>query len=249
MAEDFVELGIEGIDKLVDKHFHKMPNKYIDPHTYHPRCRNRGRGGNRSDEDGESDAGDDGASGPRTEDSYQNQRINRSFNENGYGYGYLPPSQQMRDPGIQDGWTRRRPEGLVRRSSSQPGQFRESDIETERRPRRRRRSLSDERKPNDAKTRSRGGKGHGKGPSKTDAVSLTLFGIAAASLAASGVMSVIKHRDRTRDIEENVKGGGREERGDRGENLKAGKRERSRGSHRDQRAEGRRIKGGGGGRR
>jgi hypothetical protein len=37
MAEDLIELGIEGIDKLVDKHFHKVPDKYIDPHTYNPR--------------------------------------------------------------------------------------------------------------------------------------------------------------------------------------------------------------------
>ncbi|KUJ16048.1 uncharacterized protein LY89DRAFT_685898 [Mollisia scopiformis] len=53
MAEDFIELGIEGIDKLVDKHFHKLPDKYTNPHTYDPRRKlSRRRGsGEESDEE------------------------------------------------------------------------------------------------------------------------------------------------------------------------------------------------------
>ncbi|KAN0090178.1 hypothetical protein V8E51_018757 [Hyaloscypha variabilis] len=147
-------------------------------------------------------------------------------------------------------WRRRRSEGLVRRSSSQPGNFREDDRERETRAaprRRRRRSLSDERRPNETKAGSRRGSWHEKGPppSKTDAVSLTLLGIAAASLAASGVMTVIKHRDRTKELQENTKG--RERNGkDRGEDSKASKREGSSGGRRDKPAEGRRTKGGGG---
>ncbi|RDW75149.1 hypothetical protein BP6252_06291 [Coleophoma cylindrospora] len=35
--EDFVELGIEGIDKVVDKHFHKLPDSALHGSTYHPR--------------------------------------------------------------------------------------------------------------------------------------------------------------------------------------------------------------------
>ncbi|KAF8853888.1 hypothetical protein BDZ45DRAFT_677317 [Acephala macrosclerotiorum] len=42
--EDFIELGIEGVDKIVDKHFHKVPDKYVDPHTYRPRLHHRKRG-------------------------------------------------------------------------------------------------------------------------------------------------------------------------------------------------------------
>lgn len=35
---DFIELGLEGCDKLIDKHFDKLPNHYTDPQTYrHPR--------------------------------------------------------------------------------------------------------------------------------------------------------------------------------------------------------------------
>lgn len=35
--EDFIELGIEGADKVVDKHFDKLPEKYLHKHTYTPR--------------------------------------------------------------------------------------------------------------------------------------------------------------------------------------------------------------------
>ncbi|RDW85679.1 hypothetical protein BP5796_04004 [Coleophoma crateriformis] len=35
--DDFVELGIEGIDKVVDKHFDKLPDSALHRSTYHPR--------------------------------------------------------------------------------------------------------------------------------------------------------------------------------------------------------------------
>lgn len=35
--DDFIELGIEGIDKVVDKHFHRVPDKALHKDTYHPR--------------------------------------------------------------------------------------------------------------------------------------------------------------------------------------------------------------------
>ncbi|CAG8949620.1 hypothetical protein HYFRA_00007853 [Hymenoscyphus fraxineus] len=35
--EDFIELGIEGVDKVVDKHFDKIPDKYLHKGTYSPR--------------------------------------------------------------------------------------------------------------------------------------------------------------------------------------------------------------------
>ncbi|KAH8684853.1 hypothetical protein BGZ60DRAFT_560485 [Tricladium varicosporioides] len=35
--EDFIELGIESVDKVVDKHFHKVPDKYLHKDTYNPR--------------------------------------------------------------------------------------------------------------------------------------------------------------------------------------------------------------------
>ncbi|TAQ85699.1 hypothetical protein B7494_g5970 [Chlorociboria aeruginascens] len=34
---DFVELGIEGVDKVIDKHFHRLPNAALQSKTYHPR--------------------------------------------------------------------------------------------------------------------------------------------------------------------------------------------------------------------
>ncbi|KAI9642448.1 hypothetical protein NHQ30_009253 [Ciborinia camelliae] len=35
--DDFIELGIEAVDKCVDKHFHKLPDKALHSETYHPR--------------------------------------------------------------------------------------------------------------------------------------------------------------------------------------------------------------------
>ena len=242
MAEDFVELGIEGIDKIIDKHFHKVPDRYVDPHTYHPRCRRRGRRGDQSDESGESDVEPENRYDMKPEELYQRDRRNGAPSEG--DYGYVPPSQQTRDPYRQDDWTRRRPEGLVRRSSSQPGGSRRDERETG--VASRRRSLSGERRPNDAKGGSRGGGGLEKPASKTDAVSLTLLGLAAAGLAATSVMTVMKHRERTKELEEKQRGGRRSGKGDRGENLNAGQRERSSGRRRDQPVEGRRTKGGGG---
>lgn len=39
---DFIELGLEGADKLIDKHFHKVPDKYTDPATYKPKRMRKG---------------------------------------------------------------------------------------------------------------------------------------------------------------------------------------------------------------
>lgn len=37
MADDLVELGLEGADKLIDKHFHRLPDKALHSETYkHP---------------------------------------------------------------------------------------------------------------------------------------------------------------------------------------------------------------------
>lgn len=97
------------------------------------------------------------------------------------------------------------------------------------------RSLGDDRR-NMAKMGSGEGKGNGKGKgqSKTDAVLLTVLGIAAGSLAVSAVIGGIDKIDRKRDKREYM-------------------RERSsRSCCRDQRAKGRRAKGRrtkGGGRR
>jgi len=35
--EDFVELGIEGVDKVIDNHFHKLPDEALHIGTYHPK--------------------------------------------------------------------------------------------------------------------------------------------------------------------------------------------------------------------
>jgi hypothetical protein len=37
--DDFVELGLEGAHKIIDKHFHRVPDKVLHPDTYkHPRA-------------------------------------------------------------------------------------------------------------------------------------------------------------------------------------------------------------------
>ena len=227
MAEDLVELGIEGIDKLVDKHFHKVPDKYIDPRTYHiHRRRHRHRDGGR-DEEESSASESDVAYNSRAEESYPRQ--SRQQDDSGYGYGYPPRSATMYGADSQDGGARRRPDGLARRSSSQPGRYRESGREKERgmRTRERRRSHSDNRGGVEAQTGSRRGNGDANGDSKTGAVALALLGLAAGGLAASAFMSA---REKKRDGEENPK---------------VDHREMNSGGYRDQRAGGRRTTGGG----
>lgn len=189
MAEDLVELGIEGFDKLIDKHFHKVPNKYVDPSTYHiHRRRHRHREGGR-DEEESSASESDVAYSSKTKESYQRQ--NRQPDESGYGYGYLPRPSTMYGGDGQDGGARPRPDGLPRRSGSQPGRYRESGREKERGMKiiDRRRSHSDTRGGNVAKTGSRRDNENGKGESKTGTVALALLGIAAGGLAASAFMS------------------------------------------------------------
>ncbi|KAH8784575.1 hypothetical protein BGZ57DRAFT_186160 [Hyaloscypha finlandica] len=243
MAEDMIELGIEGIDKLVDKHFHKVPDKLVDKHTYHPHCRARRSGERRRDEEGESSAsGDDVAYDPRPRESYQHQRMSRPSNASGYGheysapdgygYGYSPTSPNRLGPDPQDSRGMRRREGLVRRSSSQPGGVRERERDREKggeKRRRRRRSLSNDRERYTAKT----GSGGGNGPGKTESVVLTLLGIAAGGLAGVAASGVIGAMERKRD--------GR----DRGENMKEDEKGRSSGGRRVQPAERQRTKGGG----
>jgi hypothetical protein len=227
MAEDLVELGIEGIDKLVDKHFHKVPDKYIDPRTYrlHRRRHRNGKGGRDEEESSASES--DVAYNSRTEESYPRQ--SRQQNESGYGYGYLPRSPTIHGADGQDGGARRRPGGLARRSSSQPGRYRESGREKERgtKIRERRRSHSGNRRGNMGQTGSRKDNGNGKGESKTGTVALALLGIAAGGLAASAFMNA---REKKREGEES---------------SKVDHREMSGGGYRDQGAGGRRTAGGG----
>ncbi len=227
MAEDLVELGIEGFDKLVDKHFHKVPDKYVDPRTYHiHRRRHRhGEGGRNEEESSSSES--DIAYNSRTEESYP--RRSRQPDESGYGYGYPPRSSTMYGADGRDGGARRRPDGLARRSSSQPGRYRESGREKERGMKimERRRSHSDNRVGNTAQTGSRRGTGDGKGESKTGTVALALLGIAAGGLAASAFMSA---REKKREGEEK---------------SKVDQREESSGGYRDMRSGGRRTTGGG----
>jgi hypothetical protein len=108
MAEDFIELGIEGIDKLVDKHFHKVPDKYVDKHTYHPHCRKRGRGERKVDEGRCSDSDCEVAKDPGQGESFQRQKMSRSPDTSGYEYGHIPPSSRRRGEDSQDVRAQRR---------------------------------------------------------------------------------------------------------------------------------------------
>jgi hypothetical protein len=238
MAEDFIELGIEGIDKMVDKHFHRVPNKVIDKLTYHPHRRRGRRGERRSDGESDSAGSDaDAAYDPRSGAAHQHRRMSRSPDAYNLGYGYMPPPPNIRGFNAQDERTRRRREGLVRRSSSQPGGVRDGGRER----RRRRRSLSDDRGRNTGGTGSGGGKGDGKGQSTTETVVLTLLGIAVgglAGVAASGVMSSMEKEREGRERGENV-------RGSRGDNSRIDEKGKTGGGRHDQRGEGTRTKGGG----
>jgi hypothetical protein len=278
MAEDFIELGIEGIDKLVDKHFHKVPDKYVDPHTYHVHRRRH----RRRSEDGESaDSERDVANEPMQEERYQRQRIGRNeegervpsdsenaygprqeepyqrlrmtSDANGYGYDYFPQSQGMPGPYMQGGQIRQRPEGLLRRSSSQPGAVGDGGREKEREQRRRRRSLSDDRGSPRGKLRSSRGNRNAKGQNKPDKVALTLLGLAAGGFVASGVMSVIAKRNSRRETgdEKGEDERQRNSKRDTAQKERPNEREGSSGGRHVPRAERTRGKGGGkgGGRR
>src|SRR4051812_39878987 len=37
MAAPFIALGLKGADAMIDKHFHKIPDKYMHPNTYTPK--------------------------------------------------------------------------------------------------------------------------------------------------------------------------------------------------------------------
>jgi hypothetical protein len=152
MAEDMIELGIEGINKLVDKHFHKLPDKYIDPRPYNPRRWHRHGDGEESDEienipradyedsmrkikgkkNSDTVRGDVGYSLEREESFNARQRRRTSLppdpsaSDSGGGYEYVvPPSASSL--GLQDNRRRGRGGGLVMRSSSQPGALRGND--------------------------------------------------------------------------------------------------------------------------
>ena len=227
-----IELGIEGIDKLVDKHFHKLPDKYIDPHTYSP-CRWYRHG----EESGESEnvlradyedttrkiKGErnsaairgDIAYSPEREESYNVRQRQRTSlppapsapdSSRGYEYVVPPPTSNL---GVQDNRRRERRNGLVRRSSSQPGAFRLSDRgktkeDREKERKRRRESFSDERR-RDIVGAGRGN-GNGGGQNKTEKVVLTLLGAAVGGLAVRAIIDSIDRKSGTRD---DMRSGGR----------------------------------------
>ncbi|CZR60729.1 uncharacterized protein PAC_10625 [Phialocephala subalpina] len=300
--EDFIELGIEGVDRLVDKHFHKVPNKYIDPHTYrHLHHRNRGEKRSRRGEDEDSvdeveedeergsAARDDDRYDRRSEDSHRPRRRqtdpSETYSSGGYeyvappaaagaaaGYGYdhngptsvprtqpqyvpnpgatqdphgyanqyLPPPPPPLTSDLQSDRPRRRPDRLLRRSSSQPPGVKEYDRERrreekERERRRRANSYSDDRWRDLPGTESAGGKKDG-GQSNTEKVVLTLLGAAVGGLAVSAVIDRMDKKDKKSDRGEDMRVGGRE-------------RERTGGGGRGHRVEGTRRSRKGGGRR
>jgi hypothetical protein len=233
MAEDLIELGMEGIDKLVDKHFHKLPDKYIDPHTYNPRRWHRHGDGKESDESEDEPRTDyedstskikgernsaavrgDAAYSPEREQSYNTRQHQRtrlppapsaSDSSRGYEYVVLPPTSNLRP---QDNRRRERRDGLVRRSSSQPGALRDDDRKKTRgereQDRRRGRSFSDERRRDIVGVEKENRNGGGQ--NKTEKVMLTLLGAAVGGLA---VRAVIDKLDRKCGKGDDMRSGGR----------------------------------------
>lgn len=212
MAEDFIELGIEGIDKLVDKHFHKVPDKVVHPHTYRlhhsrfgsKRDRERGR-------ESEEDSSDDNFLNDRRpldfDDSQQRDekrspRISSTSYPNGV---YEPPTWE---PDTPDNRSRRRPRGPIRRSSSQPGDVRDKrrdDKDRDRDRRMRGKSLVDDK---------RGANTKESGQDVTDKVVLGLAGVAVSAWAVKAVMSRMDKNDDgkedTKRSEKGRSGGGRD---------------------------------------
>ena len=90
--EDCIELGIEAVDKCVDKHFHKLPDKALHSRTYHPRNiknsisrRLRDNGPTENESGSESIGAEEGGSDDGTLDqekySGQNRRARQSLDE------------------------------------------------------------------------------------------------------------------------------------------------------------------------
>ncbi|KAE8445937.1 hypothetical protein EG329_012716 [Mollisiaceae sp. DMI_Dod_QoI] len=244
MAEDFIELGIEGIDKLVDKHFHKLPEKYTDPRTYGLGHRHKHRHEEEEsnenenenvprDEDEESMreveegrnrgrgavyGGGVAYSPPPRRDSYTPRRRqtdnsppgSASYDaRGGYGYGVQP---SILGAGYQENRGRERRQGLVRRSSSQPGTLRDDDRERTRgdmgkeRRRRRGKSFGDERRSDRVGVGGGNRDRDGGGQNKTEKVVLTLLGAAVGGLAVNAVMD---RMDRKSSKGDDMRVGGR----------------------------------------
>jgi hypothetical protein len=233
MAEDLIELGIEGIDKLVDKHFHKLPDKYIDPHTYNPRRWHRHGDGKESgggENEPRTDYEDstrkikgernsaavrgDAAYSPEREQSYNTRQRQRtslppapsaSDSRRAYEYVIPPPTSNL---GLQANRRRKRRDGLVRRCSSQPGTPRDNDRKKTRgereQDRRRRRSFSDERRRDIVGVEKENR--NGRGQNKTEKVMLALLGAAVGGLA---VRAVIDKLDRKSGKGDDMRSGGR----------------------------------------
>lgn len=224
MAEEFIELGIEGVDKMVDKHFHKLPDKYMDPHTYSLRGRHKNRYDDKEDESDEgssrgtkehgvreSAVGDDDGRrrySPEPRESYayntpQRQRIHSPQDQSAYsrdGYDYVAPPSSS-GTRYDDNRGRGRPDGLVRRSSSQPGNFRDNGRTTARddkdRERRRGKSFSEDRRRD--RPDSGAGNRNSLGLDKTEKVMLTVLGAAVGGLAASAVLDSMGKKNERKD--------------------------------------------------
>jgi hypothetical protein len=101
--DDFAELGMEAVDAVVDKHFHKLPDKALHSDTYHPRNiarsfskrRNQNRSSRRSDE---SESDEEDIKGNRYRD---NGPRGRRENDN------PPPRRDSFVSWEDDGYTRR----------------------------------------------------------------------------------------------------------------------------------------------
>ncbi|KAM3089508.1 hypothetical protein ACMFMG_001096 [Clarireedia jacksonii] len=96
--DDFAELGIEAVDKVVDKHFHKLPDKALHANTYHPRniarsFSKRRHGSSRSDESESDEEGVNGRryrdNGPRGRRDYDNPAARRDGFVDREGDGYI----------------------------------------------------------------------------------------------------------------------------------------------------------------
>lgn len=57
--EPFIALGLKGADKVIDKHFHKVPHKYLYADTYKPKALKKRQQRKNSQDQGNSDSGSD----------------------------------------------------------------------------------------------------------------------------------------------------------------------------------------------
>ncbi|CZS89561.1 uncharacterized protein RAG0_00907 [Rhynchosporium agropyri] len=99
--EEFVELGLEGADKMIDKHFHKLPDKALHSDTYNPKNLHlhRGQKSRKNSTDTRSNYESDSEKEiDHRSTSHRGSSEYRNLPATEPGYSYIPPDSVYSSP-------------------------------------------------------------------------------------------------------------------------------------------------------